>query len=273
MDFSVDFPTVLVVATFVTGVIWLLDAVIWAPRRRAQAQSGGTTGEGAEASVKEPIIVEYAKSFFPIILIVLLIRSFVAEPFRIPTGSMTPSLLVGDFILVNKFAYGLRLPVTNTKFIDAGSPQRGDTVVFRYPENPDIDFIKRVVGVPGDTVAYRDKVLYINGKMAEQQPVGTYVGKGSGADMNGAALKVENLDGVEHPILILRNRLDGDFEVQVQEGEYFVMGDNRDNSKDSRFWGMVPEKNLVGKAFLIWMNWDWKADGVIQWDRIGTIIK
>ena len=180
-----------------------------------------------------------------------------------------PTLLNGDFILVNKFSYGLRLPVLNTKILSLGEPQRGDIIVFRYPENPKIDYIKRVVGVPGDRIAYYNKVLYINGKVAQQQPVGVYQTSGGGAVMNGSTIIKENLLGVEHQSLIMPYRPDTSFEYQVPEGQYFAMGDNRDNSRDSRFWGTVPEQNLVGKAFFIWMNWDQKADKVIAWDRLG----
>lgn len=275
---SLDFPAVLVLATFVTGLVWAFDAVALAPKRRAklaELQSGGApvSESAVEAASKEPLLVEYSRSFFPIILAVLVIRSFVVEPFRIPSGSMMPTLEVGDFILVNKFSYGIRLPVINEKVIALGEPQRGDIVVFRYPENPSIDYIKRVVGVPGDRVAYRDKVLYINGMVAEQKRLGVYQGSGGGAVMTGANHLVENLAGVTHDILVMPGRPDRDFQFTVPEKEYFVMGDNRDNSRDSRYWGTVPDKNLVGKAFFIWMNWDWDADGYVSWDRIGGSIK
>jgi len=257
-----DFPTILVLATFTTGAIWAADAGMNAIRRHKGEASGRE---------KEPVVVEYARSFFPVILIVLLLRSFVAEPFRIPSGSMMPTLLVGDFILVNKFSYGLRLPVVNQKVVDLGSPQRGDVVVFRYPNNPSIDYIKRVVGVPGDRVSYTNKQLRINGELAEQQPLGIYIGEGAGSEMTGATLRQENLTGVEHKILLLENAPSLGGEARVPEGHYFVMGDNRDRSNDSRFWGMVPEQNLVGKAFFIWMNWDWNRGGV-QLQRIGNSI-
>jgi len=273
---SMDFPTILVIATLVTGIIWGLDALLWAPKRRERQnrlRASGADEESVKEAGREPVLVEYSRSFFPIILIVLLVRSFLAEPFRIPSGSMMPTLLVGDFILVNKFAYGIRLPVLNTKVIDLGEPERGDIIVFRYPENPEIDYIKRVVGVPGDHIAYRNKTLYINGQPAEQELVGTYQGVGGGAVMTGADMRVERLNGVEHPILVDGRSPAIDFEWRVPEGEYFVMGDNRDNSRDSRFWGTVPDENLVGKAFFIWMNWDTDADGIIAWDRIGSTIE
>lgn len=274
---SLDFPTVLVVATFVTGLIWALDALIWAPRRKqtqilAEGEGSSEQEHVEPQGVKEPLLVEYAKSFFPIILIVLVIRSFLVEPFRIPSGSMMPTLLVGDFILVNKFTYGIRLPVINSKIIELGAPQRGDIIVFRYPENPSIDYIKRVVGVPGDQVRYSGKVLYINGKPMPQTFSSTYVGVGSGTPMTGASVLKEQLGELSHDILVVPNGFDRAYEFTVPQGEYFVMGDNRDNSRDSRFWGTVPDENLVGKAFMIWMNWDGQADG-IAWGRIGSTIK
>lgn len=269
-----DFPTFLVLATFVTGIVWLIDALFFA-RKRNQAiavlEASGADSKAGNAP-KEPYFVELCRSFFPIILVVLLIRSFVVEPFRIPSGSMMPTLLVGDFILVNKFTYGLRLPVLNSKILSLGEPERGDIIVFRYPENPKIDYIKRVVGVPGDHVAYIGKVLYINGKMAEQQQFGTYQGVGGGASMTGSAILDEDLAGHDHQILVMPNRPDMNFEFVVPKGQYFVMGDNRDNSRDSRFWGTVPEANLVGKAFFIWMNWDGKTEKMIDWERIGKSI-
>ena len=252
-----DFPLILVLASAVTGFIWLLDALLLARKRSKDS--------------KEPVLVEYSKAFFPVIFIVLMLRSFVVEPFRIPSGSMMPTLLVGDFILVNKFAYGLRLPVLNKKIADLGEPQRGDVVVFRYPEDPSVDYIKRVVAVPGDRVAYRDKILYINGQAMAQTPIGSYVGVGSGISSSGAALREEDLDGVRHQILVRPAAGGAEGEMEVPPGHYFMMGDNRDNSKDSRYFGPVPESNLVGKAFMIWMNWDSAAGGV-DWSRIGGTI-
>ncbi len=251
MDF--DFSAFLVLASAVTGGIWGLDRLLLAPRRAAAGR------------VKEPVLVEYARSFFPVIFVVLLLRSFLVEPFRIPSGSMMPTLLVGDFILVNKFSYGVRLPVLDTKFLDVGAPERGDVVVFRYPKDPSTDYIKRVVGLPGDLIAYYDRMLFVNGKPMAQVPVGRYIGTGGGAMMTGAGQRLENLDGIEHAILVREGQPTPQLEYRVPEGHYFVMGDNRDNSNDSRFWGPVPEANLVGKAFLIWMSWD----GGPQWQRIG----
>lgn len=275
MDF--DFPTLLVAATFITGVIWALDAWLWAPKRRAaatdlKAAGAGTNAERIEAALKEPVLVEYAKSFFPVILAVLLLRSFLVEPFRIPSGSMMPTLLVGDFILVNKYTYGIRLPVANWKVIDLNLPQRGDVAVFRYPKDPSVDYIKRVVGVPGDHIEYRDKVLYVNGAKVAQVPAGTYIGTGSGLSASGASVRVEQLGEVQHQILVEPRKPNRAGSFRVPEGQYFVMGDNRDNSNDSRFWGTVPEANLVGKAFMIWMNWD-GAGGGVSWQRIGEGIQ
>jgi signal peptidase I len=279
-----DFPTFLVAASALTGGIWLIDALFFASRRKQQATATAeVTVEEEIPQVKDPLLVEYSKSFFPVIFAVLILRSFLAEPFRIPSGSMMPTLLVGDFILVNKFSYGIRLPVLNNKVIDIGEPQRGDVVVFRYPKQPWVDYIKRVVGVPGDVITYQNKTLMVNGEAMPQTPVGVYTGVGSGAQMTGAYRVVEQLDDVEHHILlhpmapnlamgcnVLRHG-----PITVPEGHYFAMGDNRDNSNDSRCWGLVPDENLVGKAFGIWMNWDSNLDSFppIAWERLGRGIE
>ena len=268
-----DFPAFLVLATLVTGAIWLIDTLFFQRRRRAGM---------AEEKVKEPLLVEYSRSFFPIILAVLILRSFLVEPFRIPSGSMMPTLLVGDFILVNKFAYGIRLPVLNRKVVEIGLPKRGDVVVFRYPQNPAVDYIKRVVGVPGDTIGYQNKILFVNGEPQQQNPLGIYSGTGSGARETGVERNKELLGDVEHDVLVNPRTPDFGFGCQVlmrgavtiPEGHYFAMGDNRDNSNDSRCWGLVPEENLVGKAFAIWMNWDGNSPGFpVAWDRLGNGIK
>ncbi len=276
MDF--DFALLLVVLTAVTGVVWLLDRLLLAgarARRAAALESmAGLTQEERDArarnALQEPVAVEYARSFFPVLLLILLFRSFVAEPFKIPSGSMMPTLLVGDFILVNKFAYGLRLPVLNTKIVSVGEPERGDVFVFRFPENPKEDYIKRVVGLPGDEVTYRNKTLYINGVEVAESEVGPYAGPSeAGRSMAGAQVKEERLGEVEHRIMeIPRVWVGHEGTWRVPPGHYFAMGDNRDNSADSRFWGFVPEENLVGKAFVIWMNWD----NGIDFRRIGTLI-
>jgi signal peptidase I len=276
---TLDFPLLLVLLTLFTGIVWLLDIFLLAPRRLAaladmDAVSGGASEEMRTRATNEPWLVEMSRTFFPIILLVLVVRSFIVEPFRIPSGSMMPTLLVGDFILVNKFAYGLRLPVLNTRILDIGEPERGDVFVFRYPENPHIDYIKRVIGVPGDHIIYRNKKLTINGQPAPQSYLDTYVGMGSGASSTGARHLKEDLLGTKHDILLMpeRNVFGGDFEYVVPQGQYFAMGDNRDNSRDSRAWGTVPEANLVGKAFMIWMNWDWEAKNFVDWKRLGNSI-
>ncbi len=281
-----DFPAFLVLASILTGGIWLVDAWLFAPRRRRlvrEAAAQGAVGAGASVAYKEPVLVEYARSFFPVIFIVLLLRSFLVEPFRIPSNSMMPTLLTGDFILVNKYAYGLRLPVLNNKFVEIGTPQRGDVVVFKFPEDGRTDYIKRVIGAPGDEIWYQNRTVYINGEPQERLPIGTYTGVGSGMVMTGAQESVENLAGVEHHTLVRPGVPDlppGCRElaygpIKVPEGHYFVMGDNRDNSNDSRCWGFVPEENLVGKAFAIWMHWDGARDGFppVAWDRIADVIR
>lgn len=279
---DVDFSAILALAVLVSGIIWVLDVKFWEPRREHAADmltdAGGIKGmetldEAREKLLKEPLLIEYSRSLFPVLLAVLLLRSFVVEPFRIPSGSMMPTLLVGDFILVNKFSYGLRLPVVDTKIVGIGDPERGDVVVFRYPKNPSTDYIKRVIGLPGDKVRYQKKQLTINGQLIKQSGFESYVGVGSGVTMSGASLRDEQLFNANHQILVEANKgiFEG-MEFVVPENSYFVMGDNRDNSNDSRYWGFVPEENLVGKAFMIWMNWDSKASGV-AWGRIGSSIK
>lgn len=270
---NVDFELIMVWALVVCGVVWLIDVKFWKPARILKAEallaSGGKTDVNLSEKVsREPILVEYARSFFPVILLVLILRSFMMEPFRIPSGSMMPTLLVGDFIMVNKFSYGLRLPVTHQKILDLGEPERGDVVVFRYPEDHDVDYIKRVVALPGDTVGYVNKQLYVNGELAKQKFLHAYEGVGSGFNMTGNHLLSEQLGEVNHQILINPERAPMNGEWTVPEGHYFVMGDNRDNSNDSRVWGFVAEENLVGKAVLIWMSWD----GGLGWDRIGSLI-
>ncbi|MDX9741554.1 MAG: signal peptidase I [Gammaproteobacteria bacterium] len=273
---SFDFQAGMVLALAITGAIWAFDALRLRPQREAAAQKlQQSAGEAAvdpermAALRKQPVLVEYARSFFPIILVVLVLRSFLIEPFRIPSGSMMPTLLAGDFILVNKYSYGIRLPVIDTKIIEVGSPERGDIAVFRYPEDPSVDYIKRIVGLPGDRIRYENKTLFINGVEAPQSYLGEYTGVGVGRGMSGASLRKERIDDNEHQILVQHRRPLGEGEFVVPEGQYFAMGDNRDNSNDSRFWGPVPEKHLVGRAFMIWMSWD-SAGGGVNWSRIGT---
>ena len=265
-----DFPTLIVLLVFVTGFVWAFDAAVLARRRRAAVIREGADASEPATGAPPSRIVEYSKSFFPVFLIVLVLRSFIVEPFRIPSNSMMPTLLTGDFILVNKFRYGIRLPVIDTRIVEVGLPERGDVVVFRFPEDPSTPFIKRVVGVPGDRIAYYDKVLYVNDEPMEQSPVGRYVGFGSGAVMNGASLRVERLADVGHHILIQPEAHTVQGTAVVPEGHYFVLGDNRDNSRDSRYWGTVSEELLIGKAFRIWMNWDFGHG--IDWKRIGKSI-
>jgi len=267
-----DFSALLVFLTFVSGLIWLIDSIFFAAKRKANHQSHENKDSENEEGLKLPLIVEYAKSFFPVFFIVLILRSFVFEPFKIPSGSMMPTLLIGDFILVNKYDYGLRLPVLHNKVFENKTPDRGDIVVFRYPENPSIPFIKRIVGLPGDKISYYNKTLYINDVSVTQVLNGRYNAIGSGLMMDGASLRIENLDGIKHEILVSPNRRSQELDTVVPEGQYFVLGDNRDNSKDSRFWGFVPDENLVGRAFMIWMNWDGKNGG-IDFNRIGTILE
>jgi signal peptidase I len=256
-----DFATILTLLVLVSGGICLIDRFFFAPKRRASDDSG------------YPLLVDYARSFFPIFLIVLLLRSFLIEPFRIPSGSMMPTLLDGDFILVNKYNYGIRIPVINHKLIEIGAPKRGDVVVFRYPEDPKTPYIKRIVGVPGDKLKYRDKILYVNDQAVAQTPQSTYIGTGSGEEMTGAEVRDEALFEVKHRILISPGRLSKEFEeFSVPPGQYFVLGDNRDNSRDSRYWGTVPDANLIGRAFMIWMNIDLK-NWAIDWGRIGNWIR
>lgn len=270
-----DFAAIMVIAAVITGIIWALDAWLWAPARREavvrETASGTPNGAALKEASKEPILVEYARSFFPIIVIVLALRSFLVEPFRIPSGSMIPTLMVGDFILVNKFIYGIRLPVINEKIIDISEPQRGDVVVFRYPKNPSVDYIKRVIGLPGDRIGYFNKVVYINGEPASQEVVGPYH-RDDDRYSRPDQLRIEYFGDSNHQIIVEPGVRLGEGEYIVPEGHYFMMGDNRDRSNDSRFWGVVPEENLVGKAFLVWMNWQWDEGG-IGWDRIGEPIQ
>jgi len=273
MNIIYDFAFFLLAGTVLTGVIWLFDSLVLAPRRKINNphEYSGDNIHGSDSSRDEPIVVEYAKSFFPVLLIVFLLRGFLVEPFRIPSGSMIPTLYVGDFILVNKFAYGVKMPVFNKILFEVEKPRRGDVAVFKYPRDPSVDYIKRVIGVPGDHIAYYDKLLYVNGKKIDRKRVGEYSGPG---EFNPAQEYVEDLQGVEHNILIIPGRTGLDAEYIVPEGHYFMMGDNRDNSNDSRYWGVVPEKYLVGKAFLIWMHLKNGElfDGV-SFERIGQSIK
>ena len=282
---SLNFPLLLVIAVAVCGLLALLDLVFLAPRRRKAIANYQATVPAADMQVieklnKEPLLVEYGKSFFPVLFIVLVLRSFLVEPFQIPSGSMKPTLDVGDFILVNKFSYGIRLPVVDTKIIEVGDPQRGDVMVFRYPSDPTVNYIKRVVGLPGDKIRYTsDKHLYVNGQLVAEQLVGAEPGT-----LGSAELYKEKLGEVEHMIRkeMSRYRAPPDNEWTVPAGHYFMMGDNRDNSNDSRYWddpnipkdelGMVPDKNIVGKAFAVWMSWpEPKMSHLPNFSRVGLI--
>jgi len=260
-----DFAAVLLLAAVITGVIWLVDAR-WARKRRT-------------SDVPEPVVVDMARAFFPVIVVVFLIRSFWVEPFKIPSGSMKPTLLVGDFILVNKYTYGIRLPVLNRKVIEVGPIRRGDVVVFRYPADPSVDYIKRVVGLPGDKIAYRGKRLTINGEAVAVQGTGFY----TDSELNFLRLPtfLEKLGEKNHQMMIVPAQPpvdlaqvrqfahrgnceynDDGFACTVPAGHYFMMGDNRDQSSDSRYWGFVPDDHVKGRAFLVWMNFgDFKRIG------------
>ncbi len=255
---TINFPLWLVVATFICGIIWL-GYVLY---RRI-------SGKGA--AERPPTIVEYAASFFPVLLIVLVLRSFIFEPFRIPSGSMVPTLLVGDFILVSKFSYGVRLPVIHKKILQTGEPETGDVAVFRFPDNPRLDYIKRVVGVPGDTVEYRDKMFFVNGEEVLISGETLYSEIKSDASYPRSLVRSESLGSTDHQILVNPLAPAGFTAGKwtVPDGHYFLVGDNRDNSNDSRMWGFVPEENLVGKAFLVWMHWS----GGVEWNRIGDRIR
>lgn len=278
---TIDFPLILVIVVFGSGGIWLLDSLLLAGGRRARREQlaqefPGYKQEGSKAAIAyteacdreacEPAVVEYARSFFPVLAVVLVLRSFLYEPFQIPSSSMVPTLEVGDYILVNKYAYGLRLPVTRTKVLNLGEPERGDVMVFFPPHQNDTYYIKRVIGKPGDQIAYRDKQLFVNGDRVPQEwlaelPSGKFTVK----------MGREELPGTDGHLMQTDNRRGSrNFSVMVQPGHYFMMGDNRDNSSDSRVWGQVPERDIVGKAVSIWMHWETWLD-VPSFTRVGAI--
>jgi signal peptidase I len=285
-----NFALILFVAMVVTGVIWFLDIFYFAKQRRIAADAALAAFDGRNAKLaadgiktdntsrhaieaallRQPTWIEYSGSFFPVIALVFFLRSFLYEPFKIPSTSMVPTLLVGDLILVNKYTYGVRLPVLNKKIIDVGDPQRGDVMVFKYPKDMTQDYIKRVIGVPGDKITYENKRLTVNDKPVEYTALDDYLEDES---LEYRQQYVEKLPNVQHRILTIKNRRTIDlatvdnfpnreacvysyekFTCIVPEGNYFMMGDNRDNSADSRYWGFVPNKNIVGKAFFVWMN-------------------
>ena len=277
---TIDFPLILVLLVFGSGVIWLLDAIFLAPgRRRAiddlQGQYPQWQREGGADALKyqarvaesasEPVVVEYAKSFFPVLFVVFVLRSFLVEPFQIPSSSMVPTLQVGDYILVNKYTYGIRLPVLRTKVMALNEPQRGDVMVFFPPHMNDTYFIKRVVGLPGDTISYRNKQLFVNGELVEREPLAQFPDGTSRY-----SLGLETLGPARHLMQVDDMRPARDVSIVVKPGHYFMMGDNRDNSSDSRIWGQVPEKDIVGKAFAVWMHWD-SLLSIPSFSRVGLI--
>lgn len=253
---SLDFSGILFIGVLASGIICLINKIYWRKQRTTD---------------KDPLLIEYARSFFSVLLIVFILRSFLYEPFRIPSGSMKPTLLIGDFILVNKYIYGIRLPVINKKIISIQEPRRGDVAVFRYPVNPTENFIKRIIGLPGDEITYTDKTLYINGKLIPKESLGIY----SDADTAIPAMMEhyrEQLGDVTHDIF--QRHVPGRqlYTITVPPGHYFMMGDNRDDSDDSRYWGFVPETNLVGRAEYIWMSWN-GVNHRIRFNRIGDSIE
>ncbi len=275
---KIDFALILTSLTLLTGIIWLIDKLFFAKaRKQAQQAPGGD-------EITEPVAVDWSRSLFPVLLFVLVLRSFLFEPFRIPSSSMMPTLLIGDFILVNKFAYGVRLPVLNTKIIDIGSPKRGDVIVFRYPGNgpndptEGTDYIKRVIGLPGDVIGIASNRVTINGTVLDYDVNGVYVGTGPSSPMTGSKQVSEKLpEGLAHAIL--DQWPDASFhpesngEWTVPEGHFFMLGDNRDASLDSRYWGFVPEANLAGRASLIWLNCsNWFCKDSFEYSRIGDTI-
>jgi signal peptidase I len=285
-----NFALILFVLVILTGVAWVADKLVFLPKRRRAAEAAVAEFDRQQARIgerfadenaaqtrarlrddklRQPWWLEYSASFFPVILVVFVVRSFVVEPFKIPSGSMVPTLLVGDFILVNKFEYGIRLPITNTKITEGRPLSRGDVVVFRYPKDESVDYIKRVIGLPGDLVEYQDKKLTVNGKPVAETPLPDYLDE---ERLGYAKQFEEDIDGRKNAIL--NNPAVPPFIVgaedfpyrdnctynargvicKVPPGNYFMMGDNRDNSADSRYWGFAPDRNIVGRAFFIWMN-------------------
>jgi signal peptidase I len=257
LNIAFDVPCVLTALVLLTGLISLGDLLFFSKKRAADK--------------KMPVVIEYARSFFPIFLLVLMIRTFVIQPYRVPTGSLVPTVLPGDFIVVKQYSYGLRLPVLNTKIFKVGEPKRGDIALFRYPNDINTLFVKRVIGLPGDHVVYRNKTLTINNERIWQTPFGMDIDIEAGFAIP-VQIRVENLGQVSHKIFVKPGFKEWEnIDVVVPQGSYFMMGDNRDSSNDSREWGVVPEANLVGKAFGIWMSWDPERKS-IRWQRIGKQI-
>lgn len=264
---TVNFPLILASLTLFTGIIVLIDFLLLTFQKK----------RGRAARTKKlPTTIEYARAFFPVLIIVFLLRSFVAQPYRVPTGSLEPTVLGGDFILVNQYQYGLHFPVWHKKIIDFSKPQRGQIVLFFYPVNTDFTFVKRVIGLPGDTISYINKVLYINGK--EMKQTFQEYGVAASDDRKGypVAIYNEDLDGIKHKIYARTTFPPINFyNLKVPAGKYFMMGDNRDSSDDSRFWGFVREDELIGRAIFIWMSWDPYAEKLfekVRWQRIGKAL-
>lgn len=258
LNISYYFPIALTAVTILTGLIYGLDKIFWAKKR--------------DKTAKKPALIEFAHSFFLVFLIVLVIRSFVAQPYRVPTGSLEPTVLPNDFLLVTQYSYGLRLPVTNTRFLKISEPKRGEITVFHFPPDPSVDYVKRIVGLPGDHIVYKNKTLYVNGVEAKQTYVGPALDYGDDIDIP-VKLYEEDLMGVKHPILINPDKVDNrSYDFIVPPGFYFGIGDNRDDSYDGRDWGFIPEANLVGRAQYILLSYDKKAKK-LRWSRSGQALK
>lgn len=277
---NIDFPLILVILVFGSGFIWLVDSLIAGRSRKARIEAleeryPNWEAEGSSdakqlallvsQTASEPAIVEYARSFFPVLAAVFVLRSFLFEPFQIPSSSMVPTLEVGDYILVNKFNYGIRLPVVRTKVLDLGEPERGDVVVFFPPHQNETYFIKRVIGLPGDLIEYRNKQLTVNGEVVPQEWLATVPDGRSRVKMG-----METVGGDDHLMQLDLRRPGRDFTVRVKPGHYFMMGDNRDNSSDSRVWGQVAEGDIVGQAVAIWMHWE-SVMSIPSFGRVGAI--
>lgn len=293
------FSLILVLVTLVTGIIWALEKLVWGKKRELkvaaiEAQTSNLSADVARKAALQPWWIENSVSIFPVIAFVLVLRSFLFEPFQIPSGSMMPTLLVGDFILVEKYAYGIKDPVFRSQLVETGKPERGDVVVFKYPPHPSVDYIKRVVGMPGDTVVYNEEKEICIKPQGEKNCTQVKLSNVVESEFFQQGIPLiqldEKLGEVAHQILVNPLRLDnvaayqprnGVNEWVVPEGQYFVMGDNRDNSADSRYWGFVPEANLVGKAVGIWISFEFErgADSVlpswiptgVRFNRIGGI--
>lgn len=257
-----DFAVVMVTLTLLTGFVVLVEKLVFS--RPASTDQNSNDSAMKAVAPRDFIVAEYSKSFFPVLFVVLILRSFVIEPFQIPSSSMVPTLEIGDYILVSKFSYGIRLPVVGTKIIDVGKPKRGDVMVF-FPPHDKRYFIKRVIGLPGDVISYTNKRLTINGKPVPEKLLAEF-------PVNNPVILLaeEDLEGVRHEIHKDYLRSSVDFTIKIEPGFYYMMGDNRDNSSDSRFWGPVPEKNVVGKAFAVWMHWK-SFKELPSFKRVGAI--